>query len=391
MARMKSRSVLCAATLSLSLLSAACSAEAVAPAGAAAPVFKHPGVLVSKARLDLIRKHLKQQPWKSAYADMKDDKLAKLTRKPAPRANVECGSKSHPNNGCSDERDDSMAAYTDALIWYLSKNPKYGYKAIAYMDAWSATIKKHTNSNAPLQSGWSGANWARAGEIIRYSVPKKNWPGQARFAKMLRTVYQPMVANGRPGGTNGNWELIMTDAAIGIAVYLDDRPAFNKAVAIWRRRLPAYVYLKSDGPTPVQPPGGVSNIVKFWNKQPTFVDGLTQETCRDLGHSSWGIAAATDVAQTAGIQGVNLFAEGKERLTKALEFQARYDLDKGSAPSWLCPSKAIHGSSAPGFELGYAAYSHSVPLPYTRKLILKQRPAKDDHFIAWETLTHATR
>jgi hypothetical protein len=220
-------------------------------------------------------------------------------------------------------------------------------------------------------------------------VSKEKWPNQARFAKMLKTVYQPIVAAGRPGGTNGNWELIMTDAAIGIAVYLDDRPGFDKAVAMWRRRLPAYIYLKSDGKTPVQPPGGVPDIVKFWNQQPTFVDGLTQETCRDLGHASWGIIAATHVAQTAGIQGVDLFGEAKERLTKAMEFQARYDLDKSSAPSWLCPKQAIHGGSAPGFEVGYAAYSPSVSLPYTKKLVLKQRPARNDYFMAWETLTHA--
>src|SRR4051812_7759337 len=100
-ARMNSRSMLCAATLSLGLLSA-CSAEAAAPvasvgsAEAAAPAFQHPGVLVSKTRLDVIRKNLTKQPWKSAYAAVKASKLAGLTRKPAPRANVECGSKSNP-------------------------------------------------------------------------------------------------------------------------------------------------------------------------------------------------------------------------------------------------------------------------------------------------------
>jgi hypothetical protein len=51
---------------------------------------------------------------------------------------------SHPG-----EREDAIAAYTDALAWYLNGNAAYAQKSIALIDAWSATIRSHTNSNAP--------------------------------------------------------------------------------------------------------------------------------------------------------------------------------------------------------------------------------------------------
>ena len=39
----------------------------------------------------------------------------------------------------------------------------------------------------------------------------------------------------------------MIEAALDIGVFLDDRVVFDRAVARWRRRVPAYFYLASDG------------------------------------------------------------------------------------------------------------------------------------------------
>lgn len=124
----------------------------------AAPVtFAHPGVTVSKGQLDFARDKVNAgaQPWKGAYDQMLASKYASLTRTAKPRATVECGSYSNPNYGCTDEREDAIAAYTDALAWYITRDDRYAKKAIELMDAWSATIKEHTNSNAPLQTGWA--------------------------------------------------------------------------------------------------------------------------------------------------------------------------------------------------------------------------------------------
>ncbi len=127
-----------------------------APSTAAPAAFTHPGVLVGTAQLDFTRSKVNcgAQPWKGTFDAMTASKYASLSRTPKPRAIVECGSYSDPDYGCTDEREDALAAYTLSLAWYITRDSKYADKAIQIMDAWSGTIKDHTNSNAPLQTGW---------------------------------------------------------------------------------------------------------------------------------------------------------------------------------------------------------------------------------------------
>jgi len=70
---------------------------------------------------------------------------------------------------------------------------------------------------------------------------------------MLATQYVPNLINGAPCN-NGNWELIITKALMHISVFNENQSWFDKSVSLWRGRVPAYMYLSSDGPTPVPPP-----------------------------------------------------------------------------------------------------------------------------------------
>src|ERR1700716_3756735 len=113
------------------------------PASAAPATFTHPGVLVSRAQLDFVRDRVNAnaQPWRDAYNQMAGSQYASLSRTPHPRAIVECGPASNPNIGCTDERQDAIAAYTLSLIWYITRDSRYANKAISIMDAWSSTIQ----------------------------------------------------------------------------------------------------------------------------------------------------------------------------------------------------------------------------------------------------------
>lgn len=363
-----------------------------APAPAAPATFTHPGVLVSRPQLDFVRTKVQAgaQPWKQAYDAMMSTSYASLSRTPKPRAVVECGPYSNPNNGCTDERQDAIAAYTLSLAWYITRDAKYATKAIAIMDAWSAVLKDHTNSNAPLQSAWSASSWPRAAEIIKHTYP--SWPNSGRFGTMLRTVYLPEVING--SHSNGNWELSMTEAAIGISVFLDDKTSYDKAVAKFRGRVPAYLYLTSDGSLPKTAPGSNLNtrdkIVGYWHGQSTFVNGLSQETCRDFTHTGYGLAAIADFAETTRIQGQDLYPEIADRLREGLGFHAKYQLG-ASVPSWLCGGNLKLGLG-PVTEVGYN-HLHTrlgITMSNTEALTLRQRPAGTNNlFVSWQTLTHA--
>ncbi|MEE6263444.1 alginate lyase family protein [Plantactinospora sonchi] len=366
------------------------------PAQAAPATFTHPGVLVSRPQLDFIRSRVNAgaQPWRGAYDQMMASNFASLSRTPKPRAVVECGSYSNPNNGCTDERQDALAAYTLALAWYITQDSRYAEKAIQIMDAWSAVIQDHTNSNAPLQTAWAGSSWPRAAEIIRYTYGGWSSTGVNRFATMLRNVYLPEIVNGNMT-SNGNWELSMMEAALGISVFLEDRGVYDRALAKFRDRLPAFLYLTTDGAYPRGPVGSHidtrAEVVSYWHDQATFVDGLSQETCRDFTHTGYGISAISHVAETLRHQGQDIYPEIQDRLRHALGLHARYELGD-PVPSSICGGSLTLGLG-PVTEVAFNAlnFRRGVPMTRTQQLTEQQRPAGTNYlFVAWETLTHAS-
>ncbi len=392
----------CAALLAGTLTSpvlAATKADEVAsavqaPTAVQAPaVFTHPGVGVSRPQLDFIRAKVQAgaQPWTNAFNQARNSTYGSLSRTPKPRAVVECGPYSQPDIGCRDERGDAIAAYTHALIWYVTRDDRSAQKAIQLMDAWSATIRDHTNSNAPLQTAWSASSWPKAAEIIKHVYG--NWPNSGRFGTMLRNVYLPEIING--SNSNGNWELSMTEAIQGIGVFLEDRAVYDKAISLFRVRTPAFIYLESDGALPKTKPSQNLNtrekIVAYWQGQGTFVTGLTQETCRDFVHTGYGISAISHVLETSWIQGIDLYPEFGERLRHALGFQSRWERNLEPVPSWLCKGVLKRGLG-PITEVGYNALHTrlGIAMANTQVITESRRPAgTNDLFVAWETLTHA--
>ena len=82
----------------------------------------------------------------------------------------------------------------------------------------------------------------------------------------------------------------MLEAAIGIAVFLEDKASYDTAMKKFMGRVPAYVYLLKDGDYPKAAPGSgldtKAKIVSYWQGQPTFpANGIAQETCRDFVHT----------------------------------------------------------------------------------------------------------
>ncbi|KAG8809566.1 hypothetical protein FRC17_003385 [Serendipita sp. 399] len=385
--------------------------------------FVHPGVFLDRPRLEFIRTQVRrgQEPWTSAYNAMLAFPMAALNRTATPYENVECGSNSIPNIGCTPERQDALASYAMSLAWYVSRERKYADKAVEYLNAWGSMLKSHNGSNAPLQTGWSAASWARSAEIIRWTYPGWKRSDITQFETMLRTAYVPQLLLG--SNSNGNWELVMMEAAIGISVFLSDGSIYDQALTRFLSRIPAYLYLESDGPLPVISQYSTSSIptqerlIRYWQYQTTFVDGLSQETCRDFVHSGYGISSISHAAETLRIQGLDLYKRTSSvnattysivtnstqstpvklatRLAKALEFHAQYETSGGNlpAPNWLC-NGTLNLGLGPVTEVPFMALHSRAgwELPYTELVTLAQRPAGTNYlFVGWETLTSAGR
>jgi hypothetical protein len=152
------------------------------------------------------------------------------------------------------------------------------------------------------------------------------------------------------------------------------------------QRAPAYIYLKTDGAKPVEPPGCGPAIWGNKGFTPELTEGLLQKSARDSGHANLALAGMVDAAETARQQGVDLYGEQAKRIVAALEFQAQYlppnnattpqSLEFHLHPTWEIAYNHFHG------RLGYS-------LPKMEAVLPTNRPTGVNHHMNWETLTHA--
>ena len=375
--------LLCAALLTAPDAGAETPQANKSPAG-----FYHPGILVNRAQLDFIKAKVASgaQPWKGAFDAAKSSEWGALNYTPHPVPTVECGPYSKPDHGCKDEQRDSIAAYTHALLWAISGDKAHAEKSIEIMNAWSSTLTGgHKLSNGPVQAAWAGEEFPRAAEIIRYTYDGWSAADIEKFKSMLTTQFVPSLING--SGENGNKELSMCDALINIGVFNDDRETFERGLKMWRGRAPAYIYLTSDGPTPLKAAGW--DTMPIWgNKGQTtpLVDGLLQESVRDSGHANLGLSSMVNAAETARQQGIDIYGEQSNRIMAALEFQAQF-LKPNNAP----PVPNVVMNTHPTWEIAYNHFHNrmGIELPKMAAVLPTIRPTGVNHQMAWETLTHA--
>jgi hypothetical protein len=104
----------------------------------------------------------------------------------------------------------------------------------------------------------------------------------------------------------------------------------------------------------------------------------------------YGLAAMINAAETALIQGVDLYGEEQARLLAGLEFHASY-LRGAAVPSWLCGGALTAVKFDPMWEIAVneLATVRGASLPNAVALVAANRPTGVDHHMAWETLTHA--
>ena len=295
------------------------------------------------------------------------------------------------------QRNDAFAAYSLALLWYFSGNDAYGKLAIAILNSWSVLQAFDAGTDQDkLQAGWTGAVFAPAAEIMRlYS----GWSAAqiASFQAMFRRAYYPQLNT--MSTWNGNVDLTQIDALMAIAVFNDDLYEFNIGLARLANRLPAYFYLTSDGPLPPSIAGDKGNTPQFWYYPARYVNGLTQETCRDNGHhTQFSLGSAIHAMETAWHQGVDVYSLYQTRMTAAWELQARF-FNTGSMQG-VCGNSSSQMTASPDrydtWEVYYNHYHNrrGLSLPNTQQVIVNQiRPNAIRSRLGWnlvyETLTHA--
>ena len=341
--------------------------------------FIHPGALNSQADLDFVKAQIAagQNPWARAFNEMKTYAIRNKNTTTAPMTE-------------SAQKLDGRRAYANALAWYYTGDVNYAENAIGILNVWGTTFEGYPTADGQnqLQGGWIGSLLGPAAEIMRdYS----GWDpaDMAKVQTMFREKFYPVLNT--PSTWNGNVDLTQIDAMMSIAVFNDDEAEFNLGLRRMEARFPAYFYLKSDGGVPAIAGDG-GDINKFWNNPTLWVDGLTQETCRDNGHhTQFGMASALHAAEVAWNQGVDVYAQHSDRFVAAMELLATQILSGDMQGT--CVNKFTTSDLYDTWEVGYNHYHNrmNIELPNTYKLITTRvrTAGMNDWNIFYETLTHA--
>ena len=377
-----------------------CALSAIVVASAPAR-WTHPGVFVGSARLAFIAQQVRSNassPMAAAFAQaLASSYLSKAYTAQGPPATgvIECGSFSKPNLGCSAEDSDGTAAFAQLVAFSVSGDAVYAANAVKILDAYGRNLKAYTNSNAPLQASWGLEKWCRAAELAMH-LPGVNWPaGDAQaFVAMLRRVALPLVVNGL--SENGNWELSAIDGMLGLAVLEENATLFDRAAGFFTQRVAAYYFNhKLDGGAPRPAPRGSPS----WYGQTVFsaaTSGVAQETCRDEGHTTYSVAATSNAAETAALQGLDLWAQNAQRLATSLDFNAALLLPGAASPPDLCGGRKVVVAIDPSYEVAYDALARQrgFAMPNVLKHLAALRECvgdrcADPHMMVFEALTHA--
>lgn len=393
--------------------------------------FVHPGVAMNRQQLDFVKAKIAamEEPWFSAFTEMRGRSGSSLSFTPNPAPHVKSGSIAQREGmeevGWPELERDYNAAYNQALLWYYTEDRRHAQKAIEILNAWSNTLERiwfdevRSDDNqiaynrGKLIAGWAGETIVRAAEIMRHTYTAEDGEvpfDVAQFETMLNEIFLPLTENGWTGG-GVNWLFSMADATMAIGVFTNNEAVFNNGLGDYRRQMPAAIYMESDSTAayenlagrPLPPPESFMDkpnveaevIDNYWRNPTTYISGIEGETCRDLSHATMGFEGMAYAAETARIQGVDLYGEFEERFTTSIELNAAFInafVAGGEHPDWPCGEPLNEGGNGYtfGWEVAYNHYANrrGLSLPEVAKLADANRPTDSALHMNWETLTH---
>ncbi|AMP05224.1 LamG-like jellyroll fold domain-containing protein [Collimonas pratensis] len=344
--------------------------------------FVHPGLLHTQADFDRMSQKVKANaaPWVDGWNVLIANSHARLSYMPRPQVAIYRGSDGVHAENYALLYNDIAATYACALRWKISGDTTYADKAVAILNAWSSTLTLlGGNSNVDLAAGLYGYEFANAAEIMRsYS----GWAATdlASFQNMIRTVFYPINHDFliRHNGTEvthywANWDLCNMASIMAIGVLCDDRAMFNEAVD----------YFKNGAGN-----GAVSQAVYYMH--PGYL-GQWQETGRDQGHNTLGIALMGPICEMAWNQGVDLYGYDNNRFLAGAEYVAKANLIESGNAFYTVPYVTYNnvdhvnqtafatggqGDVRPGWALVYNHYVNRKGLaaPYSKKFAAQIQP-----------------
>lgn len=273
--------------------------------------FIHPGMLHTAEAFEAMRKNVEQQlePNYGAWLALRGNGFSDPNWNPRPLERVERGSGTLSN--VAQMYIDIRRAYQTALVYQISGDTRYGDAAVRILNAWSSTMTSlWGNADRFLAAGIYGYELANAAEIMR------DYPGFDKEAmdKLLLEVFLPLNQNFLENHNDAhicnywaNWDLCNIASVVAIGIFTDRRDIYEYGIN----------YYKTGRGN-----GSLYNAMPF-----VFENGTAQwqESCRDQGHTVFGLGLCSVICEMAWNQGDDLYGLSDNRLLKAAEYVSRYN------------------------------------------------------------------
>ncbi|MEW6341020.1 MAG: LamG-like jellyroll fold domain-containing protein [Pseudomonadota bacterium] len=363
------------AATSVTLAQAANGATDIVTSGA----FVHPGLLHTQADFDRMAQKVAAQasPWYEGWKVLVANGHTRLSWSPRPQVEVDRGGSGAQNYPVL--YNDIAAAYACALYWKVTGDTAYADKSVQIMNAWSSTLQRlGGDSNVDLAAGIYGYEFANAGEIMRGYA---GWSaaGLAAFQSMMRNIFYPINVDflNRHNNTDithywANWDLCNMASIMAIGVLCDDHALFDQA---------ANYFIDGTGN------GAIAQAVYYLH--PGYL-GQWQETGRDQGHNTLGVALGGAICEMAWNQGIDLYGYDNNRFLAGAEYVAKANLVQPGGSYLTVPyvtysnvdvtqtafSTASQGTIRPCWALVYNHYVNRKGLaaPWSTKFALAIQP-----------------
>jgi hypothetical protein len=346
----------------------------------AATAFVHPGLLHTQADFDRMKAKYTTSPWSGSWTILINNSHASLSYTAHPQTIVYRGYDGVHAENYSSLFNDVAAVYACALRWKISGDTAYADKAVQIMNAWSSTLTSiQGTTDAALAAGIYGYEFANAGEIMRTYT---GWAAAdfASFQTMMRNVFYSINHDFliRHNGTDithywANWDLCQMASILAIGVLCDDQGLFDEAVN----------YFKAG-------PGNGAVAQAVYYVHPGFL-GQWQESGRDQGHNTLGIALMGAMCEMAWNQGTDLYGYDNNRFLMGAEYVAKANLIQSGTTYYTVPyvpynnadnvnqtvfATGSQGNVRPCWALVYNHYVNRKGLaaPYSKMFALQIQP-----------------
>jgi fibronectin type 3 domain-containing protein len=341
--------------------------------------FAHPGTLHTADDLARMKAKIAAnlEPWASSYNTLINSPWAQTGWPAYDIDYIVRGGTGSQNYTRSQQ--DAQAIYELALRWQLTGDTSYADHAVQIANVWSGLLGVTGDSNQSLAAGICGYLFACGGELLG------TYPGWAAADKqaykdmMMRVFYQSnfdflwrhhgtVVNDGGNTHYRLNWDIDNMASMAAIGILCDNRAIYQQAVD----------YFKFG-------PGNGRVERAAWYLHP---EGLaqTEESGRDQGHNLGGWYSMSLLCQMAWNQGDDLFGYDNNRVLRAFEYNAKYNL--GNDVPWVYHrntdlaytetlSSATRGLGGYyQYELVYNHYVNvkGIAAPYSQLAVAATRP-----------------